>query len=579
MVTRKFILATFFFLTLFSAPTAPAASSDSFDAAAQSYRALEDNLRAGQDPAKWRKVAAEFLSSAPGRKPDESYYMAALSYERAHRISSNASDVGEAMKYYSRVFAEHRDSPLADDALFRTARLGENVGDLSKAREYYKKTYTLYPDGDMAALAKESYDKVGKTVEVNSFRHWSGQAYTRIVFELSGLTPFEANSLSSNEKAGKSVRIFADIKRAVLSKSCEESRKIDDGLVTQVRVSQNTKDTVRVVLDLKEKSDYRVFPLLDPARLVIDVIKDVDEKDLISSLIEQNEKLNGKKENPAQPSVEPAAAAKGAVAGAVVNGALAATAITGKALSSAAQSAAPAPERETARKEPEKTLKRKFRIVIDPGHGGKDPGAIGVGGLKEKDVVLAIALEVRKLLEKNGDYEIKLTRTVDEELSLARRTAIANSFGADIFVSIHANANRSRKARGIETFYLDRASDKAARRIAAIENNTSETGVLETEQILADVLLNMKLPESKRLAEAIQKELLGRVVDNFGPVRDLGVRRAPFHVLTGAIMPAVLLETAFISNPVEAEWLKDGKFRTTVAEAVANAVGIYSSGY
>ncbi len=534
------------------------ARAETFDAVSKSFYALDENARGGKNPEEWRKMAQKFVDSSTGDKGDEALYMAALSFERAYRLSAVGADLKAALENYARVYNEYKTSVYADDALFRTARLGENSGDLDRARSYYKKVIELYPKGDMAPLARESIEKVGKTVEISSFRHWSGPVYTRIVLDLSGLSPFEVKALPADKASGRQSRVFVDIKRALISKNCETGKQIEDGLVSDVRISQNSKDTVRVVLDLADKADYRVFPLIDPYRLVIDAFKDFDEGDLIADLIGEA----GKKA-PAAPSGPGLLPAR-------------------KPLASLAEGKGPDGGQEpqaAVSVDEKKPSKRNFRIVVDPGHGGKDPGALGPGGLKEKDVTLKIALEIKEKLEKNLNCEVKLTRTVDEDLSLARRTAIANSFGADIFVSIHANANTSKKARGIETFYLDRASDKAARRIAAIENSTSETGVIETEQILADALLNMKLPQSRRLAEAVQKEMLDRIVGDYGPVRDLGVRRAPFHVLTGAIMPAILLETAFISNPTEAGWLKDEKFRGIVADAVASAVGTYSKGY
>jgi N-acetylmuramoyl-L-alanine amidase len=173
---------------------------------------------------------------------------------------------------------------------------------------------------------------------------------------------------------------------------------------------------------------------------------------------------------------------------------------------------------------------------------------------------------------------VKLTRNSDTFIKLSRRTAIANAFGADLFISVHANASPKKSARGLETYFLDRSSDRSARRVAAVENKSSETGVRETEQILADVLLNMKLPESKRLAESVQKAMLDRVSKSFGSVRDLGVKRAPFYVLTGAVMPAILLEAGFISNSTEAKWLKNPKYHDVIADGVAAAVVEYSAG-
>jgi N-acetylmuramoyl-L-alanine amidase len=225
-----------------------------------------------------------------------------------------------------------------------------------------------------------------------------------------------------------------------------------------------------------------------------------------------------------------------------------------------------------AQQSKQETPQKEIRILIDPGHGGTDPGAIGKSGLMEKNVTLEIAKALKDLLKTTMPCVIKLTREKDETLSLASRTAMANAFGADLFISIHANASRSRKARGIETYYLDRSSDRSARKVAAMENANSEDTVAETEHLLADVLLGMKVPESQRLAKIIQSELVAAVAKKHGSVRNLGVKRAPFYVLTGAVMPSVLVETAFISNAKEEQLLGSAAYRESVATAITGAV-------
>lgn len=540
----RFTVVLFSALCLFFSVAAEAAAQGEFEAASRAYWSLEENLRAGREPAEWRKAAQEFVNASKKERADEALHMAAVSFERAYRLSGDRKDLDMALELHAKVFTGHRGSENADDSLLRTARIWENLGDLDKARDFYNRVLTEFKGGDMAGLAKVSLGRLGQEVSLSGVRHWSGPTYTRIVFELSGLTPFEVKSLPGPEGKEGRHRIFVDLKRAKIAKSCAESCEVMDGLVAKVRVSQFDKNTVRVVMDLDEKSEYRVFPLMEPARLVVDILREEAQKDLVADLIGKAEESKVVAESGEKARLKVAAP----------------------------------PAVRLSKSEPLAPAGRKLKIVLDPGHGGKDPGAIGVGKLREKDVVLAMVLKIRDLLLQSGQVEVKLTRSVDEEVPLARRTAIANLYQADLFVSVHANANRSRKARGIETFYLDRASDKSARKVAAAENRSSETGVIETEHILADVLLNMKLPESKRLAEAVQKSLLDKVVAGFGTVRDLGVRRAPFHVLTGAVMPAILIETAFISNPIEAEWLKDPKFQDTVAAAVAEALLQFAAG-
>lgn len=211
------------------------------------------------------------------------------------------------------------------------------------------------------------------------------------------------------------------------------------------------------------------------------------------------------------------------------------------------------------------------RIIIDAGHGGKDPGAVGRSGVKEKDVTLAMAKRLSALLRAKG-YETVLTREKDVYLALEERTAIANREKGDLFISIHANANEKRDRKGIETYYLNIASDRFAMRLAARENAASEKSISDLEYLLADLAMRNNTQDSARLAGSVQQSLVGHVKQRHGAVRDLGVKHALFYVLLGAKMPAVLIETAFISNPVEEKWLASEAFQDTVAKAIAQGI-------
>jgi N-acetylmuramoyl-L-alanine amidase len=215
--------------------------------------------------------------------------------------------------------------------------------------------------------------------------------------------------------------------------------------------------------------------------------------------------------------------------------------------------------------------------VIDPGHGGRDTGAIGPTNVREKDVVLAIAHRLARRLRADG-FEVVLTRDDDRYLTLDRRTAIANESEGDLLVSIHANAHPRRDRRGVETYVLDLAHDRYAKRIAARENGALEDDEpLEVRRILADLDAKASAGPSRRLAEAVQRELTGTIRSRFGEVRDLGVKSALFYVLLGVRMPAVLVETSFLSNRVEERRLASPRFQDDVAAGVARAVGAYAA--
>lgn len=211
------------------------------------------------------------------------------------------------------------------------------------------------------------------------------------------------------------------------------------------------------------------------------------------------------------------------------------------------------------------------RIVLDAGHGGHDSGAIGPTGVQEKVVTLQIAKRLAKVLRARG-YEVVLTREDDTFLALEERTKLANDARGDLFISIHANAHDSGKQRGIETYALNVASDRFAMRLAARENASTERSVGDLQFLLADLAARANTADSDRLASFVQEKLVQTVKEKHGPVPDRGVKHALFYVLLGARMPAILVETAFVSNKQEEKWLASGVFQQNVAVALADGV-------
>jgi N-acetylmuramoyl-L-alanine amidase len=215
-------------------------------------------------------------------------------------------------------------------------------------------------------------------------------------------------------------------------------------------------------------------------------------------------------------------------------------------------------------------------IVIDPGHGGRDPGAVGRSGLKEKDVALGIAVQVKNILQGQKKARVVLTRDRDQFLPLERRAWIANSKDADLFVSIHANAHPSRSVSGVETYYLDNTTDRAAMRVAALENATPEKKGDDLSRILIDLRLNVNAVESNDLAQTMQKAIVQKVRQKgYKGTRDLGAKGSLFYVLIGAHMPSVLVEVAFLTNPSEEKRLATRDYRKALAEGVARGITDY----
>ena len=211
------------------------------------------------------------------------------------------------------------------------------------------------------------------------------------------------------------------------------------------------------------------------------------------------------------------------------------------------------------------------RIVIDAGHGGGDPGA-HANGLREADVVLDIARRVAEGLESQPGVEVVMTRTDDTFVPLRARTALANEVGADLFLSIHANASRNSKAHGVETYFLDFALDPEAERVAARENLAAGGKMKDLQNLLEAIAANSKLQESRDFAGTIQRAMVNALREVNGEVRDLGVKQAPFFVLIGARMPSVLAEVSFLSNRREADLLATDAYRDRIADALVEGV-------
>lgn len=369
---------------------------------------------------------------------------------------------------------------------------------------------------------------------LGGIKYWSNPDYTRVALELDRDATWSSHELGkgSPEKPG---RVYIDIKNARLGKDVKDTT-IDDGLLKGVRVSQYRQDVVRIVLDTLNIKDYKIFPLSEPARLVIDVRG--ERRTEISKLEETISALH--KPFVENKHVEPQQVAEKKI----------------------------------------KPVKRKpiskiRRIVVDPGHGGHDPGAVGFAGLQEKDVVLSIGLKLKELLENELDLDVIMTRSTDIFIPLEERTAIANKVNADLFVSVHANAAPNRNAAGIETYYLNLAKTEKAAQLAAKENGTSLEKVSVLQAILFDLMANYKLNDSAHLAEEVQKALHRKARSHFPDVKNLGVKQGPFYVLVGATMPSILVEAAFLSNALEESRLKETSYQEMTAEGIMEGIRGY----
>jgi N-acetylmuramoyl-L-alanine amidase len=218
------------------------------------------------------------------------------------------------------------------------------------------------------------------------------------------------------------------------------------------------------------------------------------------------------------------------------------------------------------------------RIVIDAGHGGHDSGTLGADGIQEKDVVLDVALRLGTLLHDRLGAEIIYTRSDDTFIPLETRTAIANKAQADLFISIHANSSPDDSARGVEVYYLNFTSDPTALDVAARENAVSDQSIHQLSDLVKKITLKDKISESREFASDVESSLYSGLARGNAGLKDRGVKKAPFVVLIGANMPSILAEISFVTNPRDAQQLRDPDYRERVAESLYKGVARYESG-
>ncbi len=217
------------------------------------------------------------------------------------------------------------------------------------------------------------------------------------------------------------------------------------------------------------------------------------------------------------------------------------------------------------------------KIVIDPGHGGRNQGTTGPGGLVEKEITLDVAHRLRRLLEE-GSFHVEMTRTGDEQLSLQRRALIANEKQGDIFVSIHVNWLVTRQVRGVETYFLGATDDPYLSALAAKENQGSGHSLADLRGLIEEIYANARMGESQKLAESVQHSLFRSLHQRNSQLQDRGVKTAPFGVLTRTGMPAILAEVSCLSNEEEARLLMTAEYRQFIAEALYRGIDAYSNG-
>lgn len=478
------------------------------------------------------------------------------------------------------------------------------VAESNIAKKKEKDNSTTNPTVNMTDSPGEVVDESNivvdpkKVVTVHGVRYFSdkNKEYSRIVVDLSGNVNYKSHWLRADKALHKPPRLTIDVENSNLNPQSPKNVKIRDGLLSAVRLGYHAEDKrTRIVLDSENIQDFAIFQMPNPSRLIIDVFsakrtegakrptiitpmpdnatqvaandknKQEQEKDKKSESPKDDKNLKGKddsKKNDKEPKAK--------------------------------EDKPKDNKAEVAKKDNEKlspykpdgsaggmtlgaALGLKIKtIVLDPGHGGKDPGA-SYYNLKEKDIVLEVSKYLYQYLKQDPSLKVYLTRNRDIFIPLEERTAIANKLKADLFISVHVNAAKRKEASGVETFVFNVTNDRGALEVAAFENQATTKSISDLQGILKDILKYSKLEESLSLAGSVQQKLAGNL--KVTKAQNLGVKQAPFYVLVGATMPAILVEMGFLSNKAEADKLATSQYRKKVAEGIYHGIKEYIDRY
>lgn len=494
----------------------------------------------------WEKLEQRFLS-VHAAKPSPAIgagalYRAAVCREALARCSHLDKEFQAAVALYAAVPDQFPRSALADDALYQAAVLSaQELDDAGEARRFLSEQLKSYAKGDMAGKGRQLLAELDggphKEASVRTAQRpaapelqmlsWDspGKNSVEVVLELNTSTTYDTRLVRGSKSQPD--RLVLRLKNTAVADDVRKGVKVNGSLLQNIAVKKLKKDA-QVELTFREVARFDTDSEENPSRIVVRV-------------------TSGKNRLPR--------AEKGDT------------------------DIAEAPRRErrvSARQVADMASQLGLsvqRVFIDAGHGGRDPGT-SHNKVVERVITLDIALRLGRLLEANG-LDVVYSRRDDRAVGLSQRTVAANRKECDLFVSIHVNANEDRSVQGFETYYLDFASNQHAARVAALENARSERRLGNMQSMLAEVMLSARVDESRRLASDIQRLSLFRLKRRGYEVRNNGTKSAPFHVLLGANMPAVLVEVGYCTHGQEAKRLLDAKYRHALAEGLAEGILAY----
>jgi N-acetylmuramoyl-L-alanine amidase len=555
-------------------------------------------------------AAAVFaMAQTAAAQPARELYTRALLRDRAVRDAGQPptrQEIRGAIAAYERVVRRFPKSGYSDNALWQAGelarlaweRFGEDVDRRSGVRvlKLLKSGYPSSPLAKDVDAALAQFDRpVAKSVIPQAAPPPAASETTERVSSgvatLRGITrtalpdgvrvsiEIDRELVYRKEALENPKRLFFDLRGTQTTTELRDrTLTYTDDIVREIRLGRHPQNTTRVVLDTEGVESYSVFTLYNPYRVIVDFRRrgaPAAPAMTFTPPIPPVVPTTGSRRLEIKPIVTtpPAAAAAppAVVAPSVTTGPLPSRDLGVTSL--------PAPTVPLANSNGAYSLARQLglgvsRIVLDPGHGGHDPGVSG-NGVNESELVLDVSLRLKKLLEATPGVEVVMTRETDVFIPLEQRTAIANRESADLFLSVHANASRNTKASGVETYFLNFAANPEAEAVAARENSASGQTMHRLPDIVRAIALNNKIDESRDFAAAVQKSMVRSLGSKNRSLQDRGVKQAPFVVLIGAGMPSVLAEVSFVTNKQEGVLLKTAAYRQQIADALYDAITKY----
>ena len=539
-----FIFGLFFGETVFGASSA----SVLYEKARTSYHSLLKSESSMQRRDRWLAVIQKFEVLQQRYSGSHEAYKASFTigdlYQRLYAISQRGKDLDRALEYYRKTIEDFKPGRLTDDALLKQGEIYLEQRKYASALESFKTIRQKFSGGDVIAQAQKRISEVRPLVPVRSAEskqapRTSGATLKKIEYTVgldSVRVVVHANRPISFSQGRLPDRVYLDFEQTQLAADVKRKFEIGSRFLKRIRLSQFGPDTSRLVFDLSMVDNLKVGAWQEESRLIVELSREKTHRTKVVS-------------KPVVPIVRKKV--------------------------------------KSVRRVPPKAVAKKSvpLIVVDAGHGGKDLGAKGHGGLLEKDVNLAIALRLRDILRSRYKYSVVLSREDDTFLSLEERGAIANKKNADIFVSVHANAAERRGAYGVETYYLGDGKSEQAQETAARENREDlarksegiedEADRKDTQLILADLMGARKMKDSGALAGTVQKRLVQSMSKKYSKIKNRGAEPGSFFVLHAPKMASILVEVGFVTNSREERRLKQSAYLDSLAASIAQGIAEY----